>query len=208
LLEEPRSRRSLLTADGAAQSPRNPTGIVPSSTMRSISGTSNCVVHRAPVTCVIEAGVKVCCRTKAMTRAAVVVAVVALGAVLRGQETRPVPKDSVRVAIPGCTKGYVFTAGPRKVDEPGNFAIREGMHVRMNGPKKVMAEIKAHEGSAIEITGLMKKGQYNDGVNIGGGVRIAPGPSGSGGFSSSPASNQIQIDVEAWRPIDGVCRSR
>jgi len=63
-------------------------------------------------------------------------------------------------------------------EEPGNFEIREGMHLRMNGPKKLMSEIKAHEGSMIEIVGLMKKGQYNDGVNIGGGVGSGPGRRG------------------------------
>jgi hypothetical protein len=136
-----------------------------------------------------------------------VVATVALAPapVLRAQEPKPVPKDSVRVSIAGCTKGYVFTAAPRTIEEPGNFEIREGMHLRMNGPKKMMGEIKAHEGSTIVITGLMKKGQYNDGVNIGGGVRIAPG---SAGGYSSPAGQQIQIDVEGWRQIEGACRSR
>ena len=136
------------------------------------------------------------------------VAVAALFTVVFAQETKPVPKDSVRVAIPGCTKGYVFTAGPRTLEEPGNFEIREGMHLRMNGPKKLMAEIKAHEGSMIEITGLMKKGQYNDGIDLGRGVRIMPGPSGPGGALGSPTANQIQIDVEGWRPIVGDCRSR
>jgi hypothetical protein len=140
--------------------------------------------------------------------AAVVVSVAALSTLLTAQEPKPVPKDSVRVAIPGCTKGYIFTAGPRTVEEPGNFEIREGMHLRMNGPKKLMSEIKAHEGSMIEIIGLMKKGQYNDGVNIGGGVRIGPGPTGPSGRFPSPAANQIQIDVEGWRPIVGDCRAR
>jgi len=140
-----------------------------------------------------------------MVRIAVVA--VALSAAVHAQEPKPVPKDSVRVAIPGCTKGYVFTAGPRTLEEPGNFEIREGMHLRMNGPRKLMAEIKAHEGSRIEITGLMKKGQYNDGVNIGGGVRIGPGPV-SGGMRPSPVASQIQIDIEGWRQIDGSCPSR
>jgi len=60
----------------------------------------------------------------------------------------------------------------------------------------------------IEITGLMKKGQYNDGIDLGRGVRIMPGPSGPGGALGSPTANQIQIDVEGWRPIVGDCRSR
>ena len=140
--------------------------------------------------------------------AAVVVSLAALSTLLIAQEPKPVPKDSVRVAIPGCTKGYVFTAGPRTLEEPGNFEIREGMHLRMNGPKKLMSEIKAHEGSMIEIVGLMKKGQYNDGVNIGGGVRIGPGPTGPSGRFPSPAANQIQIDVEGWRQIAGDCPPR
>jgi len=136
-------------------------------------------------------------------------AVAALPALVLAQETKPVPKDSVRVSIPGCSKGYVFTAGPRTLEQPGNFEIREGMHLRMNGTRKLMSEIKAHEGSMIEITGLMKKGQYNDGVNIGGGVRISPGPTGSaGGVRSSPVANQIQIDVEGWRQIEGACRTQ
>jgi hypothetical protein len=140
----------------------------------------------------------------------VTVAVAVLAASLAAQENRPVPKDSVRVLIPGCTKGYVFTAGPRTSDQPGSVDIPEGMHLRMNGPKKMMAEIKAHEGSQIEITGLLKKGQFKpDGVGIGGGVRIAPGAApAAGSLTGSPNVGQILIDVEGWRPILGNCPSR
>jgi hypothetical protein len=119
------------------------------------------------------------------------------------QETKPVPKDSVRVVVSGCTKGYIFTAGPRSIDEPGSFEIREGMHLRMNGPKALMKDIKAHEGSRIELTGLMKKGQYRDGVSIGGGVTVSPGTSAGG--RPSPYSSQAFIDVEGWRQLDGGC---
>jgi len=142
------------------------------------------------------------------TTIAIAVAVAVLNAPLVAQEEKPVPKDSVRVAVPGCTKGYVFTAGRRTADQPGSGEIPEGMHLRMNAPKKLMAEIKAHEGSMIEITGLMKKGQYNPGVGIGGGVRIAPGSAPGGGMSSAPMVNQIVIDVEGWRPAVGSCPSR
>jgi hypothetical protein len=119
------------------------------------------------------------------------------------QERKPVPKDSARVIARGCTKGYIFTAGPRAAEEPGTLDIREGMHLRMNGPKKVMAEIKAHEGQAIEIIGLMKKGQYLDGVNIGGGVRVSPGSSGGG--IPNPGAGQPQVDLESWRVVPGGC---
>jgi hypothetical protein len=140
--------------------------------------------------------------------------IIAVVAVLSGrvvaQEQKPVPKDSVRVSIPGCTKGYIFTAGRRTQDEPGSVNVPEGMHFRMNGPKKMMAEIKAHEGSMIEVTGVTKRGQYKpDGVDIGGGVRVAPGPGFTGGSRpGNPVASQISIDVEGWRPVIGSCPSR
>ena len=141
--------------------------------------------------------------------AAITVAVALFGGPLLAQENKPVPKDSARVFIPGCAKGFIFTAGPRTQDVPGSAEIPEGMHLRMNGPKKVMAEIKAHEGSMIEIVGLMKKGQYKPGgVGISGGVRITPGAAPTGGSLPGPSINQVLIDVEGWRPVVGNCPSR
>ncbi len=139
-----------------------------------------------------------------LTLAAALVLIAAVAA----QETKPVPKNSVRVSIPGCAHNYVFTAGPRTADEAGSsLEIPEGMHLRMNAPKKLMAEIKAHQGSMIEITGTMKKGQQKpDGVNLGSGIRV--GPSGGPGSATLPPSsltNQIMIDVEGWRPLTGNC---
>jgi hypothetical protein len=144
------------------------------------------------------------------TTALVVIATAVLSTLLIAQEPKPVPKDSVRVLIPGCTKGYVFTAGPRTAEEPGSVDVPEGMHFRMNGAKKLMAEIKAHEGSMIEITGVIKKGQFKpDGVNVGGGVRIGPGAApSSGSVAATTTARQIFIDVEGWRPVVGDCRSR
>ena len=133
-------------------------------------------------------------------------AVALLSGRLVAQEQKPVPKDSVRVSIPGCTKGYIFTAGPRTVDEPGSVSVPVGMHFRMNAPKKLIAEIKVQEGSMIEITGIMKRGQYEpDGFGLGGGVRVSPGP--TGGSLGSPVAGQVGIDVEGWRPLAGRCPS-
>jgi hypothetical protein len=126
-------------------------------------------------------------------------------------QEKPVPKDSFRVTVAGCTKGYVFTAGPRTEDQVGRLDVPEGMHLRMTGPKKMMADIKAHEGSMIALTGLMKKGQYNQsGVAIGGGVRITPGPPQAGGGSrpANTIASPNYIDVEGWQPIVGNCPSR
>ena len=143
------------------------------------------------------------------TAAVIAIAVAVCCGALAAQEKKPVPKDSARVAIPGCTKGSIFTAGRRTVDEPGSLDVPEGMHLRMNGPKKMMSEIKAHEGAKIEITGLMKRGQYGpDGVGIGGGVRIMPGAAPGGNVAGNPGISQNFIDVEGWRPIDGDCPGR
>jgi hypothetical protein len=135
--------------------------------------------------------------------AVIALAIAALGGLSLAQEPKPVPKDSARVSIPGCTKGYIFTVASRSANEAGsNYDIPEGMHLRMNGPKKLINEIKAHQGSMIQLTGLMKKEQLRtDGVAIGGGVRVSPGGFGPGG-------GQNFIDVEGFRPIPGNCPSR
>jgi hypothetical protein len=136
------------------------------------------------------------------------IAVVLLLGTLQAQEPKPVPKDSVRLSIPGCSKGYVFTAGPRTPDQPGSASVPEGTHLRMNGPKKLISDIKAHEGSMIEITGLVKKGDLvPDGVAIGG-VRIRPGRGPTSSVSGTPLGGHISIDVEGWRLAVGSCRTR
>jgi hypothetical protein len=139
----------------------------------------------------------------------IAVAMTVLAGPLIAQESKPVPKGSVRVTVPGCTKGYIFTAGKRTEDEPGNVDIPLGTHIRMNGPKKLIDDIKAHEGSMIMLVGVMKKGQFApDGVGIGGGVRISPGPAPTGGLGVGAGVNQAFIDVEGWRQLNGSCPSR
>ena len=137
----------------------------------------------------------------------VAVALVIITVPIAAQETKPVPKGSARVVIPGCSKGYIFTVAPRTVEAPGSVDVPPGMHLRLNAPKKMMAEIKSHEGDLIEITGLMKKGQYGpSGIGIGG-VRITPGSNPQSGTVSmgAPATYQQIIDVEGWRPVAGNC---
>ncbi len=140
--------------------------------------------------------------------AAGAVMLVLSGGFLLAQDEKPVPEDSVRVTIPGCTKGYILTAGPRTEEQPGSLDVPEGMHLRMNGPRKMLAEIRAHQGSVVVVTGLMKKGQQRPGgVAIGGGVRISPGPA-PGGVQASAGGGQVFIDVEAWRTGVGTCTTR
>lgn len=132
---------------------------------------------------------------------------------LAQQEPKTVPKDSVRVFVPGCSKNYVFTAERPAEDQPGGAAVPEGTHLRMAGPKKLIADIRAHEGSRIEITGLIKRGQeLPGGIGIGRGGRVGIGGGGPavglGNGMPSPGGRQIVIDVEGWRQIPGECTAR
>lgn len=122
-------------------------------------------------------------------------------------QEKPVPKDSVRIFINGCARGRVFIVGERREDQPGRSDVRPGTRLRMNGPKKVMDEIKAREGTEVEITGLIRKGQdLPGGVALGGGVSIGAGPPVGGNASRSPNMNiQVMIDVEGYRTLVGSC---
>ena len=131
--------------------------------------------------------------------------------VLHAQE-RKVPSDSSRIAIPGCAKGRLFTV-TRLEREPVRSDVEPGRRFRLNGPKKILNEIKLHEAGMIEVTGLVRKGQLSGqgGVAIAGGrIRIG------GAMPQAPISdprrdplyNQVTIDVESWRQLPESCPDR
>ena len=87
------------------------------------------------------------------TSAVITLALAVVSGPVLAQDNKPVPKDSVRVFVPGCTKGYIFTASRRHQDEPGKADIHEGMDPRMKGPK-IMTEVhQSREGARIRING-------------------------------------------------------
>jgi len=146
-----------------------------------------------------------------MTRRIAVVVLLALsGAWVCAQEVKPVPKDSIRISIPGCAKGAVFTVGLRTAEEPGSINLPEGTHMHMNGPKKILSDIKAHEGVRIELSGIVKRMDLQpDAMSVGKGVSISQGvPRSAPTTGGAPVPSQIQIDVEGWRQIPGDCRVR
>jgi hypothetical protein len=134
--------------------------------------------------------------------------VVALLAAVAGAavaQEKPVPKDSLRIAIPGCSKGVVFTV-VRSPEHESLSSVAPGRRFRLAGPKELLKEIKAFEGAVIEVTGLIRKGQLDQsGIPIGGGIRVGPAPSPLGGAGRNPNYNQIVLDVEGWRPLTGGC---
>src|SRR5689334_17626925 len=131
-------------------------------------------------------------------------------AALSAQE-RKVPKDSTRVSIPGCSKGSAFVVTASPEPDRTSTEIATGRRFRLTGPNEVLAEIKKREGSMIEVTGLVKKSDLNEGgIRLGGGhVRIggANPQDPISGPGRAPVSGNAILDVEGWRPLAESCPS-
>lgn len=125
------------------------------------------------------------------------------------QEEKPVPKDSVRLSISGCARGRVFTVYRSPEHEMRGTELREGRHIRLEGNKKVLQDIKAHEGSMVELTGLLKRSDLEEaGIGLAGGrVRIAPAMPG-GGVGRDAGPQPPVVDVEAMRLLNASCPSK
>ena len=129
---------------------------------------------------------------------------------LAAQEERPVPKDSVRVSIPGCSKGSAFGVTESPEGERTSVEIKAGRRFRLTGKKDLLNEVKAREGYMIEVTGIVRKNdlQGPGGITLGGGrVRIGGGAPVSNGGSPTqapPSANAI-LDVEGFRPLGEPC---
>ena len=134
-------------------------------------------------------------------------------AALQAQE-RKVPKDSSRISIPGCAKDRTFIVAEAPEHEPVRSDVEAGRRFRLSGPKKILNEIKAHEGSMVEVTGLVRTAQLSGpgGIAIAGGrIRIGGGvPQGSiySDPRRDPLYNQVVIDVESWRQLPDSCPTR
>ena len=122
-----------------------------------------------------------------------------------------VPKDSALVSINGCAKNGVFTVGERREDQPGTLEIQPGRRFRLNGPKALLNEIKAHRRTVMQVTGLIRKADVmpSQGISVAGGrVRIG-GAMPRDAISDparDPAYNQAVIDVRSWKALTGDCK--
>ena len=124
-------------------------------------------------------------------------------ATVAAAQEKPVPKDSMRISIPGCAKGTAFLVMESPEHETRSD-LKPGRRFRLSGKKDVMKEIKQAEGQMIEVTGLIRRGQLEQGVSIGG-VRVSPGPPPGSSVGSNPNYDQTILDVEGWRPLAGDC---
>jgi hypothetical protein len=132
------------------------------------------------------------------------------GGLLSAQE-KAVPKDSVRLTIPGCAYDRLFIVDSSPEHEMPRSDIKPGRRLRLSGPKKMLGEIKARQSDMVELTGLMRKSDLiEQGVGLAGGsVRIMPGrsPVGATGGPDSTVTQAV-IDVESWRPLNVTCPAR
>ena len=136
--------------------------------------------------------------------------VLSSGALLYPQE-REIPKDSVLVTMQGCARGRTFIVGPRTEHSPGNSEIEPGRRFRLNGPKKILDDIKARESSMVEVTGLVRKGQLGGpgGISVAGGrIRIGGALPRDNNPARTANYNEVVIDLEGYRMLAEPCPAR
>jgi hypothetical protein len=142
-----------------------------------------------------------------MTRLALALMLAGASWISSFAQEKPVPKDSVRFSIAGCARGRVFTVERHPEHETRSPEIELGRKLRLEGPKKLLEEIKANERSMVEITGLMKQADVRPpGIGLAGGrVRVAPVEPMGRSVGRDPGIEQSIIDVEAWRLLNKSC---
>lgn len=143
-----------------------------------------------------------------------VAALLAAGALLAAQEERKVPNDSARITIPGCADGRTFIIAAREGHESVSAELRPGRRFRLSGPKDILKDIEAREGSMVEVTGLVRKADLAGpgGISAAGGrIRIGGG-SPQAGIGTDPSRGRVGgtldavLDIEGWRPLLEPCR--
>ena len=126
-------------------------------------------------------------------------------------ETKKIPEDSVEIATTGCLKGRVFTATQPREDFMRRGPNVTGRSFRLNAPKPVMEVVKTHDGSLVEIVGLVRKSDLRDnavGARVGN-TRIVVGAPRNGdpmASSRAPVPEGIAVmDASSIRPLDDRC---
>ena len=145
--------------------------------------------------------------------AALIAATLTLATLTRAtaQETE-IPDDSRLVSLNGCAKNGTFVVGDRREDQPGSLEVEPGRRFRLNGPKKLLDEIRARQRGAMQLTGLLRKADVTGPQGIGllggrvriGGARVPQDPIANP--ARDPAYNQPVLDVRSWKSLSGDCR--
>ena len=127
-------------------------------------------------------------------------------------QEKPLPKNEVRVQIPGCAYDRTFISGSAPAGEPVG-SIAEGRRFKMSASKDLLASITKQVPSMIEITGRIRRTDLDDtrGLPVGGGFRVGGGrPQAPTSSGSRPdiGYNEVQIDVESFRLLPDSCPRR
>lgn len=139
----------------------------------------------------------------------IMAAMVVTGGLVLAQE-KPVPKDSERHMVAGCAYDRLFIVDDSPEHELPRTTLKPGRRLRLGGPKKLLEEIKARQGSMVELTGLLRKSDLiEEGVSMAGGkVRMTSrSPVGVTGGPSSGVTQAV-IDVESYRLLNAPCPER
>jgi hypothetical protein len=136
--------------------------------------------------------------------------VTVLSAVTAAQE-KPLPKNEVRVQIPGCAYNRTFVSEEAPAGEPTG-SIAAGRRFKLSASKQLLADIKKQQPSMLEITGRIRRADLDDirGVPLGGGVRIGGGrpQASTAPLGQNPGYYEVMIDVESFRLLPATCPSR
>src|SRR5687767_1122070 len=100
------------------------------------------------------------------TQAVALFLAASMAAVAAAQETK-VPDDSQLVSINGCARNGNFVVGERREDQPGSLEIEPGRRFRLEGAKKLLNDIKLHQRTAMQVTGLIRKIDVNGPQGVG-----------------------------------------
>jgi hypothetical protein len=134
-------------------------------------------------------------------------------AFLAAQEQARVPKDSARIAIPGCSRDRVFVVADAPNHEPVGTRLEPGRRFRLAGKRELLDAIKAREGTMVEVTGLVRKADLEGS----GGVRLFGGRVRIGGAQPQAPLSDVQrnstyaevvLDIESYRMLTESCPSR
>lgn len=139
-------------------------------------------------------------------------ALIAASLIVASAQETDIPEDSRLVSLNGCAKNGSFVVGERREDQPGTLEVEPGRRFRLNGPKKLLDEIKARQRGAMQVTGLLRKGDVTGPQGIGllggrvriGGARVPQDPIANP--ARDPAYNQPVLDVRSWKSLSGDCR--
>ena len=145
-----------------------------------------------------------------MKQCAALLIVLAVSLSWLSAQDKPVPKDSMRLSISGCARGRVFTVGRDPNHETRGVQLDEGMKLRLEGDKQALNDIKAHEGSTVTITGLMKQSEVvQPGIGVAGGrIRITPVMPAGRTSARDPGPPTPVFDVESYQLLNGSCPKR